>query len=88
MEWQPSPKYSWNAYPLGPISNNVMDQNFLWERGMRTPSNLDLNFDPVKNFDKANMQMPTECAFQMPGCQVPPLAFCRTGLDAVPKTAK
>lgn len=84
MEWAPDRKYSWGAFPLGPISNNVADQNFLWERGMRAPSNLDLNYDLSTPFARAGMQMPDECAFRLPGCQAPPLATCRTGLDGGP----
>jgi len=86
MEWTQSSKYAWDAYPLGPISNNVQDQNFLWDRGMRSASNLDLNYDLSKPFDKAGMQMPDECAFRLPGCMVPPLAICRSGMDVVKST--
>lgn len=79
MEWQDSAKYSWNAFPLGPVSNTQQDQTFLWERGLRSLSNLDLNFDGQPPFEKQHMQMPNECAFELPGCQVPPLAHCRQG---------
>lgn len=84
MEWRPDAKHGWGAYPLMPIANDVVDQTFLWDRGQRSSSNIDLNFSGQPGpFAKANYQMPTECSFQLPGCQVPPLAVCREGMDAL-----
>lgn len=77
--WVPSAQYTWGAYPLGPVSNSVKDQNFLWERGDRTLSNFDLA-DPTQS--RPPPVVPAECMPLRGGCMVPPLAVCRQDLKS------
>lgn len=78
--WLPSARYSWGAFPLGPVANSVGDQNFLWERGDRAPSNFD--FMHPRESMQASSVVPTQCLPLKGGCMVPPLAACRQDLKS------
>ena len=92
--WVPSGRYSWGAYPLGPVANNVLDQGFLWESGNRAPANYSLmEFAqktgvnrPLSSFSQEFQQslpvVPQGCMPLKGGCMVPPLAECRSDLKA------
>jgi len=77
--WTPSARYSWGALPLGPVANSPLDQNFLWERGIRAESNVDF-VEP--NEAKTLPVVPAGCLPLRGGCLVPPLAVCRKDLKS------
>ena len=41
--WAADARYTWGAFPLGPVSNSLEEQDFLWDRAVRSPSNFDLD---------------------------------------------
>jgi len=91
--WLPSSRFSWGAYPTGPVANNLADQSFLWDRGNRAASNYSLidmatpgGFQEVlagpirREFQTALPVVPPQCTPLKGGCMVPPLAECRSSL--------
>jgi len=91
--WVPSGRYTWGAFPLGPVANNVTDQDFLWESGNRAPANYSLmNLAPMsggvdsplsslsQEFRQTLPVVPQGCMPLKGGCMVPPLAECRSSL--------
>ena len=90
--WVPSGQYSWGAFPLGPVANNLADQGFLWESGNRAPANYSLIDNtrttgvdrPLSGFSQEFQQIlpvvPQGCMPLKGGCMVPPLAECRSDL--------
>jgi hypothetical protein len=90
--WVPAGRYTWGAYPVGPVANNIADQGFLWGSGQRMQSNYDLmdttrtaGIDvPLTSFAQEFRQtlpvVPQGCMPLKGGCKVPPLAECRSDL--------
>lgn len=82
--WTANEQYSWGAYPLGPVSNSVWEQDFLWDRGQRTLSNFSLTSTPPaieEEFHKPLPLVPAACLPLRGGCFVPPLSQCRSTIQ-------
>ena len=90
--WVPTTRYSWGSYPIGPVSNDVASQNFLWQIGQRTESNYELplsklaagglRVQELEFLDRpgTGAEVPAGCRLgplDGDSCLSPPLAFCR-----------
>ena len=88
--WTPDARYSWGAYPLGPISNSVGAQDFLWDRGQRAGSNYPLDAQEASHgslgalldndFHRGLPLVPQACLPLKGGCFTPPLSQCRASI--------
>lgn len=90
--WLPSKQYSWGAFPVGPVANNVADQNFLWQSNpapsnyaLQSFSQQDVAPRPLASVAVSAMQppftvVPAKCLPLQGGCLTPPLAKCRSQL--------
>lgn len=91
-QWAPDARYSWGAFPLGPVANSVAAQDFLWERGQRSGSNYPLDGAPATDspgslgglldgdFHRGLPLVPQACLPLKGGCFAPPLSRCRASI--------
>jgi hypothetical protein len=86
--WVPDARYSWGAFPLGPVANSVGAQDFLWERGQRSGSNYPLDEPGAgslggaldRDFHRGLPLVPQACLPLQGGCFAPPLSRCRSSI--------